>query len=83
MKVFLLFQFKSELSVIQSRHKAEIAEVHRQMSESKTRGREAEGIMRKEIEGLKNIIRDLEARLGIIIQIYSEKVYTFIKYYTW
>ena len=55
---------KSQLAQSQHKHKSEIAELHRQIAENKARGREMEDSLRREIESLKKIIKDLELRLS-------------------
>ena len=58
------FQLQSQLNVVRARHQAEIADLHKQIAENKTRSRDNENMLRSEIESLKGIINKLEARLG-------------------
>lgn len=50
---------------IESRYKAEIADLNQLLAENRRKSQETEDELRREIASLKAIIKDLEARLGM------------------
>lgn len=55
---------RNQIASMENKHKAEISDLHKQMAENKARGVDSENSLRREVDSLKNIIRDLEARLS-------------------
>ncbi|XP_038077734.1 leucine-, glutamate- and lysine-rich protein 1-like [Patiria miniata] len=57
-------KFKAELRSLSSRHKSELSQLEKQVSSLKTQASTGEESLRREVQGLKAVIGDLENRLG-------------------
>ncbi|XP_052819737.1 uncharacterized protein LOC128245577 isoform X2 [Mya arenaria] len=57
-------KLRAQLLSIEQRYKAEISDLNDLLAENRRKSKEMEDELRREIASLKNIIRDLESRLG-------------------